>query len=246
MILRYLSLLGDAPMAFVILIGAFGASLLVGLIFHEFCHAFVADRLGDRTPRLLGRLTLNPKAHYDPIGTTLIFFAGFGWAKPVPVNPANTANPRRAMTLIALAGPLSNLVMAGLAGLPIKLGLVPFYHPFVSAGSARFWAEVWTASPADMAGLFLGTVLLLNVFLAVFNMLPVPPLDGSRVLGGLLPLPLAREYARLEPWGMGILMLIILAPFITNGQFSLLTITGPLIELLLRAFAGEAGGVVLG
>lgn len=246
MILRYLSLLGDAPMAFVILVGAFGASLLVGLIFHEFCHAFVADRLGDRTPRLLGRLTLNPKAHYDPIGTTLIFFAGFGWAKPVPVNPANTANPRQAMTLIALAGPLSNLVMAGLAGLPIKLGLVPFYHPFVSAGSARLWAEIWTASPADMAGLFLGTVLLLNVFLAVFNMLPVPPLDGSRVLGGLLPPPLAREYARLEPWGMGILMLIILAPFITNGQFSLLTITGPLIELLLRAFAGEAGGVVLG
>ncbi|MEX2375930.1 MAG: site-2 protease family protein, partial [Dehalococcoidia bacterium] len=90
MILTYISIIGEAPLAFAILMAAFVVSLMVGLIFHEFCHAYVADRLGDPTPRYLGRLTLNPKAHYDPLGTTLIFFVGFGWAKPVPVNPANT------------------------------------------------------------------------------------------------------------------------------------------------------------
>ncbi|MDA1240835.1 MAG: site-2 protease family protein [Chloroflexi bacterium] len=243
MILRYFTLAGEAPMAFLILVGAFGVSMMVGLIFHEFCHAYVADRLGDRTPRRLGRLTLNPKAHYDPIGTTMIFFVGFGWAKPVPVNPMNTANPRQAMTLIALAGPLSNLVVAGLAGLPIKLGWVPFWHPFVSPSQARQWVEIWTQSPADMAGLFLGTVLFLNVLLAVFNMLPIPPLDGSRVLAGLLPPGLAREYDRLSPWGPGILMIIVFAPFVTGGAFSLFTVLWPAVRLLLHLFAGEASAV---
>lgn len=243
-ILRYLAIAGDAPMAFLVLIGAFGVSMMVGLIFHEFCHAYVADRLGDRTPRMLGRLTLNPKAHYDPVGTTLIFFVGFGWARPVPVNPMNAANPRQAMTMIALAGPLSNLVVAGLAGLPIKLGLVPFWHPFVHPGQVRLWVELWTSSPQGLAGLFLGTVLLLNVLLAVFNMLPIPPLDGSRVLSGLLPPRLAEQYDRLAPWGPGILILIVFAPFITGGAFSLFSILSPVVDLLLRTFAGEAGGLV--
>ena len=244
MIFTYVSILGEAPLAFAILMAAFVFSLMVGLIFHEFCHAYVADRLGDRTARYLGRLTLNPKAHYDPIGTSLIFLVGFGWAKPVPVNPANTRNPKQSMAVIALAGPASNLVMAGLAGIPIKLDLVPFYHPFVGASNASAWAQVWTDSPQDLAGLFLGTVLFLNVLLGVFNMLPIPPLDGSKVLAGLLPDDLARQYARLEPWGFGILMLLVMAPFITNGQFSLFTITGPFVEALLALFAGDAGAML--
>ena len=242
-ILRYLSLIGTAPQAFVILVAAFGVSMLVGLIFHEFCHALVADALGDPTPRLMGRLTLNPKAHYDPVGTTMIFIAGFGWAKPVPVNPNNARNPKQAMLLIALAGPASNLFTAAAAGLPIRLGLVPFWHPFVNTTFAALYAQRWTASPADLLGLFLGTVVLLNVLLAVFNLLPIPPLDGSRVLAGLLPRGLAREYAKLEPWGFGILMLLIFAPFITGGTFSLLTFTGPVIDVLLNAFVGNPGGL---
>jgi Zn-dependent protease len=243
-ILTYFSIIGEAPLAFAILMAAFVFSLMVGLIFHEFCHAYVADRLGDRTARYMGRLTLNPKAHYDPIGTSLIFFVGFGWAKPVPVNPMNTANPKQAMAMIALAGPASNLVVAGLAGIPIKLGLVPFWHPFVGAASASQWAQIWTRSPEDLAGLFLGTVLFLNVLLAVFNMLPIPPLDGSRVLAGLLPRDLAREYAKLEPWGFGVLMLLVLSPFLTNGAFSLFTITGPFVRALLALFAGDAGSML--
>jgi len=241
-ILRYLPLLLSAPEAFAILLGAFGFSILVGLIFHEYCHAFVANRLGDPTARLLGRLTLNPLAHYDPIGTTMILFAGFGWAKPVPVNPNYTTNPKRSMLLIALAGPASNLLVAGLAGLPIRLQLVPFWHPFVSSSTAERWAEVWTRTPGDLLGLFLGTVVLLNVLLAVFNMLPIPPLDGSKVLMGLLPDDLARQYQRLEPWGMGILMLVILAPYLTNGAVSMLVVTGPIIEFLLDLFVGNPIG----
>ncbi|MEX2446255.1 MAG: site-2 protease family protein [Dehalococcoidia bacterium] len=241
MILRHLSLITEAPEAFVILIAAFGVSLLVGLIFHEYCHALVANRLGDPTARLMGRLTLDPRAHYDPIGTTMIFFAGFGWAKPVPVNPNYARNPKQAMLLISVAGPASNLVTAALAGLPIKLGLVPFWHPFVGSAVAGRYAEIWTASAVDLLGLFLGTVVLLNVLLAVFNMLPVPPLDGSKVLAGLLPDSLAREYARLEPWGFGILMLLILAPFITNGAISLFIVMGPAINVLLSLFVGDTG-----
>src|SRR5690606_17448204 len=218
--------------------------MLEGLIFHEFCHAYVADRLGDRTPRYAGRLTLNPKSHYDPIGTSLIFIVGFGWAKPVPVNPNNTRNPKQSMAVIALAGPASNLVVAGVAGIPIKMGWVPLWHPFVGASDAGAWAQIWTESPADLVGLFLGTVLLLRVLLGVFNMLPIPPLDGSRVLGGILPDDLAREYAKLEPWGFGSLMLLILAPFITNGQFSLFDIIGPVVEFLLGVFAGDAGRLI--
>src|SRR5207249_1193530 len=118
MIFRYLSLLGSAPNVFVIVLAAFVVAMLTGLTFHEFSHALVADRLGDRTPRAYGRLSLNPAAHLDPMGSLLIFFIGFGWAKPVPINPYNTANPKRSMALIAGAGPLANLTMAGLAALP--------------------------------------------------------------------------------------------------------------------------------
>ena len=242
MILRYLPLLFEAPSAFAILIAAFAVSMLVGLIFHEYCHAVVANRLGDPTARLLGRLTLNPKAHYDPIGTTMILFAGFGWAKPVPVNPNYTANPKRSMLLIAFAGPASNLIVAGLAGLPIRMQWVPFWHPFVGSDTAERWAAVWTRTPMDLAGLFLGTVVLLNVFLAVFNLLPIPPLDGSKVLMGLLPERLAQQYARLEPWGMGLLMLLILAPYLTDGVVSMFIVTGPIIDFLLDLFVGSPSG----
>ena len=242
MIIQYFSLLFSAPAAFAILIAAFAVSMLLGLIFHEYCHAWVANRLGDPTPRMSGRLTLDPRAHYDPIGTTMILFAGFGWAKPVPVNPNYTSNPKRSLFLISLAGPASNLVIAFLAGLPIRFHLVPFWHPLVGASTAERWAEVWTRTPADLLGLFLGTIVLLNVLLAVFNMLPIPPLDGSKVLMGLLPNDLARQYQRLEPWGMGILMLLILSSFLTGGVVSLLIVLRPFIDFLLDLFTGDPIG----
>jgi len=241
-ILRDLPLLFSAPQAFAVIIAAFVVSMLLGLIFHEFCHAWVANRLGDPTPRLMGRLTLNPLAHYDPIGTTMILFAGFGWAKPVPVNPNYTKNPKRAMLLIAFAGPASNLVVAALAALPIRLGWVPFHTFFVS--NPEMWAPIWTSSVSDILDLFLSTVLFLNVLLAVFNLLPLPPLDGSKVLMGLLPDDLARQYQRLEPWGPGLLMLLIIAPYVTGGLISVLIVTGPVINFLLDLLLGTPGGLV--
>lgn len=239
MILRYLTVLDQAPLAFVILIAAFGASLLLGLVLHEVAHAYVADSLGDRTPRSFGRLSLNPKRHLDPLGAALIFFVGFGWARPVPVNPLNTpGNVKLNMAAIAVAGPATNLVVAALAGLPIKFGLVPFFHPFIAPSLARFAAGVWTESPENLLGLFLGTVVLLNVILAIFNLVPLAPLDGFRVVAGLLPQPLARQFSRLEPWGVGILMLLILLPFI-GGPPLLFDAMGPPRDVLLELFAGD-------
>lgn len=243
-LLRYLSVLTDAPSAFVILIGAFAASMMVGLAFHEFCHGYVANSLGDGTPRRYGRLTLNPKVHLDPIGSLLILFVGFGWAKPMPVNPNNTRNPQASMVMIAAAGPISNLAVAGLAGIPIKLGAVEFFHPFVNPADAGLWAQRWSESPENLIGLFLGTVVLLNVILAVFNFVPIPPLDGFRVLVGLLPPDLSREVARLEPWGPGVLLLLFFIPFMTGGEFNpLFDVMGPAIEFLVNLFAGDSGGL---
>lgn len=241
MILRYLGVLGEAPQAFVVLIAAFAVSILVGLVFHEFSHALVADALGDRTPRRAGRLTLNPLPHLDPIGTLMILFVGFGWARPVPVNPYTVRNPHRAMALIASAGPVSNLLMAGLAGLPIKMGWAPFLHPFISPGLASSAARTWMDSTENLLGLFLGTIVLLNVLLAVFNLLPLAPLDGFRVAVGVLPRHLSEPFARLEPWGIGILMLLLLSPFVL-GFSPLFFVMGPLIAFFLDLFVG--GGAI--
>ncbi len=239
MIIRYLAVLDDAPLAFVILIAAFGASLLVGLVLHEFAHAYVADSLGDRTPRSFGRLSLNPKRHLDPLGAALIFLAGFGWARPVPVNPLNTSgNVKLNMAAIAIAGPVTNLIVAAIAGLPIKLGWVPFFHPFVAPSLAEIAAGVWTESPENLVGLFLGTIVLLNVILAIFNLVPLAPLDGFRVVVGLLPRPLATQFTRLEPWCPGILMVLIFLPFL-GGPAWLFDAMGPPRNLLLELFAGD-------
>jgi Zn-dependent protease len=247
MIFRYLGLLTSAPEAFLILIAAFVVAMLTGLSFHEFSHAFVADRLGDRTPRSFGRLSLNPAAHLDPMGSLLIFFVGFGWAKPVPINPYNTSNPKRSMALIAAAGPLANLTMAGLAALPIKLGLLPFWNAFVSPSEVSFFAPLWSRSPGDLVGLFLSTIVFLNVLLAVFNFIPLAPLDGFRAAVGLLPGELSRSLARIEPWCLGILMLLVFAPFLTNGQFSPLSmVMNPLITFILNLFLGHGVSVFFG
>ena len=247
MLLRYLFVIGQAPGAVFILIAAFAVSMLVGLAFHEFSHAYVATRLGDPTPKRFGRLTLDPRAHLDPVGSLLILFAGFGWAKPTPVNVNNTTNPRRSMVLIAAAGPLSNLAIAALAGIPIRFGLVPFYHPFIHPALARAAAEVWTESFVSLLGLFLGTIVLLNVMLAVFNLLPIAPLDGFRVVAGLLPPHLGREFSRLEAWGHGILLLLFMFPFFSGGMISPLSIVmGPLIQFFLVLLAGDARGLLFG
>lgn len=173
--------------------------LLLALTFHEFAHGFVAQHFGDPTARLAGRLTLNPLKHLDPIGTLAFFFIKIGWAKPVPVNPAYFKNPRRDMLWVALAGPGTNLALA-----------------VVSAFLAKFTITLAGLLPSSAAveALFIPFLLMLkasiwiNLVLCIFNFLPIPPLDGSKILTGLLPDNLARIYLRYESYGF-ILILIL-------------------------------------
>ncbi|MEX2270248.1 MAG: site-2 protease family protein [Vicinamibacterales bacterium] len=180
------------------------AVLLLSLSIHEAAHAWAADRLGDPTARLLGRLTINPGAHIDPIGTLLLpgiaILTGLpiiGWAKPVPVNLHQLQHPRRDFMYIAAAGPASNLLQAAILA-----------------------AAAWLMFPGGLvqgwAGLLLAQAVFLNVLLALFNLLPVPPLDGGNVIGGLLPEHTAAAYDRLvRPWGFLILYAVLL-----TGLFS--------------------------
>ncbi len=214
LILRYLEYLDVSVAAFLAFAGALVTALLVGITVHEFSHALAADSLGDPTPRYRGRLTLNPRAHLDPFGTFLLFAAGFGWGKPVPVNPnlMRGHDPRTAMAIVAAAGPLSNLVMAGLAGLAIKIGLVDWHTPFVVNKRA---VAVWDS--ADFLGLYVSSIVIIGIILAIFNLTPLFPLDGFSVALGILPRDLADGLEQLRAWGPGLLLMFIFGlPLLTG------------------------------
>ena len=235
--LFYLDRFQDDFLAALTFLGAIATALLVGICFHEFSHAFAADRLGDRLPRRMGRLTLNPLRHLDPAGTVLMVLIGFGWGKPVPVNPNNTKNPKAALAITAAAGPLSNFVVAALTGLAIRLDLVPWISPFNEVAFFFLSSGGWTLE--EYAGLYLSTVTLFSIILGVFNLLPIAPLDGFKVAVGLLPSDLSRSFARLERYGMLILLGgLFLLPLLTAGQVSLFLIMEPVIRLLASVFAG--------
>jgi Zn-dependent protease len=185
--------------------------LVVAITFHEAAHAFVAWRFGDDTALQLGRVSFNPLRHIDPFGTILLpgllLMSGspfvFGYAKPVPVNFRNLKPPRAGMVMVALAGPATNIALALAAGLAFHV------LPLVPPEGAR-----WVAHNLDNA-------FTINILLAVFNMLPIPPLDGGRVAVGLLPAALARPLARLEPWGMLILIAFLIVLPVAGSQFGL-------------------------
>ncbi|HEY1409836.1 MAG TPA: site-2 protease family protein [Promineifilum sp.] len=171
--------------------------LLIAFTIHELAHAVTADYLGDPTPRRMGRITLNPLKHLDPFGTLLLIIAGFGWAKPVMVNPMNMrGNPRTSMAIVAAAGPISNIIMAVLAAVVFRLGLAEFTF-FPPTGNV------------PSLGFILSEFLWINLILAFFNLIPVPPLDGSKLLFAILPVDLAIRLRPLEQYGFFILMLVV-------------------------------------
>lgn len=180
--------------------------LIFAIVFHEVAHGWVARALGDPTAHRLRRLSLNPLRHVDPIGTVVLpgalAMAGapvFGWAKPVPVDQRRLRNPRYGMMLVAAAGPLTNLILATLAA--VLLGL------FARSGAS--------GSVAAFLALNLQNFILINIFLALFNLLPIPPFDGSHIVEGLLPRRAARGYAKLRPYGFPLLFLLLLVvPYI--------------------------------
>ncbi len=173
--------------------------LLLALTLHEFAHGYVAYRLGDPTAKLAGRLTLNPLHHLDPIGTIAFFIIKLGWAKPVPVNPAYFKDPRKDMLWVALAGPMTNLAMAVISAIATKvvwqlmeiLPAGPVGNALLLPLNAMLIASVW-----------------INLVLCIFNFLPIPPLDGSRILTGILPPELARSFAGVERYGFVLILLL--------------------------------------
>ncbi len=173
--------------------------LLFALTFHEFAHGFIAYRLGDPTARDAGRLTLNPLKHLDPLGTIAFFFIKFGWAKPVPVNPRYFQNPKKDMLWVALAGPVTNLALAVISAILTKgIWLLATILPYSSGVEAIL---------VPLNSMLIASVWI-NLVLCIFNFLPIPPLDGSRILMGLLPNNLALSYMRIERFGFIIIIVL--------------------------------------
>lgn len=191
-----LQLLFTNPLIFALVFLA----LVISISIHEFAHAYTADRLGDPTPRYLGRVTLNPLAHLDPMGTLLLVVAGFGWGNPVPFNPTSLKHPRRDTALVAFAGPLSNFLLALMLSLVMRV----------------FEANI-------VIDRFLYLIVFYNLILGFFNLIPVAPLDGFKVVHGLLPIELSFQWIQMERFGIFILLLLLLTGSIERIVFPLVS-----------------------
>lgn len=214
-------LLGSLSLAGLI---AITIALLTAIDVHEFSHAWMAYRLGDPTAKNMGRLTLNPLAHLDLLGTLMLLVAGFGWGKPVPFNPYNLRNgPQAGMAMVSFAGPLANLFTASLFALPLRLGWI------ANSPGGRF-----IPSPGDV----LEIVILINIVLAVFNLLPIAPLDGFKVAVGLLPSRWAYPLSRLEYYGPLILILLVMSGRLT-GVDVLGSVLHPAIDAIRTLLLGS-------
>lgn len=203
-----LDLLFASPIAFLIFI----TGLLLSIAIHEFTHCYVTDKLGDPTPRIKGRLTLNPLAHLDPIGTAAIILTGFGWGKAAPYDPYNLKNPVRDAALIAAAGPLSNILIATLLAILLRFNI-----------------------GGDFVALFSMQLIFINLALAVFNLIPIHPLDGGKIMRALLPRQASLEYEDImERYGTMILIMMIF-PW-AGGRSAVSALLSPVLDVLMRLF----------
>jgi len=206
-------------------------SLVIAITIHEFSHGLIADYLGDPTPRMMKRLTLNPLAHLDPLGIILPIFlimTGspiiFGWGKPTPIDPFNLKNPRRDEALISLAGPLSNLILALIASVILRLIFV-------------FGNKITIA----LGGSFFVILINLNLILAIFNLIPIYPLDGFKIIAGLLPKDQADEWLELRKYGW-IFLLALIFPFGNQSLLSL--IISPIFQFLQNLLIPSFGRII--
>ncbi len=195
-------------------------AILFGLTIHEYAHGLIALKLGDPTAKYAGRLTLNPLKHLDPIGTLCLFLFRFGWAKPVPINPSYFHNPKRDILLSSLAGPGANFLVAIAFGIILRIINL-------------------TIPSSSFVIVILQMFVFFNLILAIFNLIPIPPLDGSKILYYLLPQSMAQSYMQIERYGMFILMGIIVLGSVTNisifGSFIF-----PIVKLLSTVIVGQS------
>ncbi len=198
-------------------------ALIVAITVHEFSHALAADRLGDPTPRLQGRLTLNPLAHLDPLGTIMLLLVRFGWGKPVVFDPFNLRNPRRDGAIISLAGPAANILVATIASILLNI-LFSYRLPLMGAQGTG--VALFTLIS------ILQPIIILNVVLAVFNLVPIHPLDGFKIVGGILPNKYTQQWAELEPYGILFLLFLIFPIFSRVSPIS--QIISPIVGAILR------------
>lgn len=190
--------------------------IIIAMVIHEWAHARVAYALGDYTPKIMGRLTLNPAAHVDLVGLLMLFIVHFGWAKPVQINLNNFANPRRADILVSLAGPGANFVTAFVT-LMVMVALLKFGFPMTDGMQA-----------------VLSTIMIININFGIFNLIPIPPLDGFHVLRNVLPYEMAEKLEALERYSFLILIVILMTPAIS-------IIFVPMQRFVLTIFYGIAG-----
>ena len=189
-------------------------SLIVAITIHEFFHAFAADKLGDPTPRSMGRLSLNPLVHLDPLGTLALLFVRFGWGKPVPIDSYNFKNPRRDEIIVSLAGPLSNLLLAALCALLLRFIPIAIIFYFIQ----------------------------INLMLGVFNLLPLPPLDGSKIFLNLLSVEKSIIWQEaFEKYGMILIFILIFLPI--GGSSIILRIIMPIVSFLMRFYLNLFAGL---
>jgi Zn-dependent protease len=198
--------------------------ILLALSFHEYAHAYIANKFGDDTAKQSGRLTLNPLAHLDPIGTIMIFLVHFGWAKPVPVNSYRLRNPKRDMLWISAAGPLANMILALISGILLRF----------------IFATVGAPNQHSIIGLLIYAVFMslqINLALAIFNLLPIAPLDGSKILFGLLPVKHEGKIYFLERYGPFVLLGLIIFGRVTDVHI-LGGLIWPFVKFFSKIFSG--------